>query len=140
MIDEEKAAFMLRHTAQEILDLFARFGSGDYTPSPGEVETVNEGLDILLLDFRRQLTEMPGEYFCPKCRFRQHRRVLHAGTGNVYIDASPVSDEPCPNNDGGTMIPLTWQEDLEETSRALLDTFKQLRAAQERLDELDKVN
>lgn len=139
MIDLEKAAFQLSHTAQEVRDLFARFGSGDYTPTLEEIETVNAGLTEILSDFRRQLTEIPGEVVCPKCRFRLHRRVLRADTGQIYIDASPVTDEPCPN-DGEIMRAITWEEDANETALVLLDIVRQLRSAQERLDELEKAN
>lgn len=36
------------HVKQEIRDLFARFGSGDYMPTPDEVDTINQGLDGLI--------------------------------------------------------------------------------------------
>lgn len=42
---------------QEILDLFARFGTGDYQPTEGEKQFVSDGLDYILDPLIDALTE-----------------------------------------------------------------------------------
>lgn len=132
MATDQRSPDIFKQTTKDILDLFARFGYGEHS------EAVIQGLEQILFYYSRQLTEIPGELACPKCAFRLHKRILHAETGNVYINADSIS-EPCPNC-GLMMRQLTWEEDGKETALVLLDTVRQLHSAQERLDELEQVN
>ncbi len=84
----------------------------------------------------REVTEIPGEWFCPKCFYRFHQRTLNAHTLQVGISSSHSEPDPCPN-DGESLQPLSWRQDAEEANRAALDLLKQNRRLQERLDELE---
>jgi len=44
------APLSVEHIKQEILDLFARYGSGDYEPTENEKSVINETLDEILRD------------------------------------------------------------------------------------------
>jgi len=81
---------------------------------------------------------VPGEWVCPRCSFRLHRRVMSASDGSVGVDTDPES-EPCPN-DGEQMQRLTWKQDAEEANRVALALMKELRAARERLEDLEPVH
>ena len=84
------------------------------------------------------LAYAPGEWFCPKCSFRLHKRVLSASTGDVGIDASTEPDL-CPN-DGTPMERLTWRQDAGEANKIAMNLFKELERARERINELEPVN
>lgn len=73
---------------------------------------------IALADFARRLERdiqiqqrnpaMPGAWICDKCHFIQQKNILHAASGNVSADTSPLNNI-CPN-DGQLMRPFTWRE------------------------------
>lgn len=54
----------------------------------------------------REGLNVPGDWYCPKCKFQQHFRILRASDGAVGI--SNESPGPCPN-DGEEMLPVTWK-------------------------------
>jgi hypothetical protein len=81
---------------------------------------------------------VPGEWVCPRCSFRLRKRVMSAADGSVGVDASAEA-EPCPN-DGEPMQRLTRKQDAEEANRVALALMKELRAARERLEELEPVH
>jgi hypothetical protein len=84
------------------------------------------------------LIYVPGDWFCPKCSFRLHKRFLSVVDLSVGVDASAEA-EPCPN-DGELMQPLTWKQDAEEANRIALDLIKENRRLRARLDELEPVH
>lgn len=51
---------------------------------------------------------MPGAWVCDKCHFIQQKNILHAASGNVSADTSPLNNI-CPN-DGQLMRTFTWRE------------------------------
>ena len=82
-----------------------------------------------------EMVYVAGDWVCPKCSFRLHKRILRASDGAVGVDLSEVG-EPCPN-DGETMQRLTWKQDAEDANRVALDLAKENRRLRERLDELE---
>ena len=51
---------------------------------------------------------VPGEWQCPVCTYKLHKRVLHQADGAVSIDKSQER-ERCPN-DGLYLIPVEENE------------------------------
>jgi hypothetical protein len=119
---------------RSVLGLHPQYEEGDINPSGWTLELISE------LIFRCVETELfvPGDWVCPRCSFRLHKRVMSAADGSVGVDASAEA-EPCPN-DGAPMQRLTWKQDAEEANRVALALMKELRAARERLEELEPVH
>lgn len=84
------------------------------------------------------LVYVPGDWFCPKCSFRLHKRFLRASDGAVGIDINAEA-EPCPN-DEEMMQRLTWKQDAEDANRIALDLAKENRRLRERVDQLEYRN
>lgn len=84
------------------------------------------------------LVYVPGDWYCPMCGFRVHKRILNPVNLAIGIDTSEVA-EACPN-DGEQLQPLTWKQDCEDANKVALNLMKQLQRQQERLDELEPVN
>lgn len=80
----------------------------------------------------------PGDWVCPKCSFRLHKRFLSASDMSVGVDASSEAEQ-CPN-DEELMQPLTWKQEAEEANRVALVMVKENRRLRERLDELEPVH
>lgn len=57
------------------------------------------------------VTEMPGAYRCPKCKFTLQKNIL--APSGVFADTRIVAPERCPN-DNTIMEPLTWRQANEE--------------------------
>lgn len=55
---------------------------------------------------------LSGEWVCPQCGYRLHKRQLHAEGGAVSIDHS-AQREVCPN-DGVTLLPEEHSESQVE--------------------------
>ncbi len=88
-----------------------------------------------LHEVEREHLYVPGDWVCPKCSFRLHKRVMSATDLSVGVDAS-AEPEPCPN-DGVMMERLAWKQDATEANRVALDLVKENRRLRERLDELE---
>jgi hypothetical protein len=84
------------------------------------------------------LIYVPGDWVCPQCSFRLHKRLLSATDGAVAVDTG-VEEERC-FNDGTTLQPLTWKQEAEEANRVALDLLKENRRLRERIEELEPVN
>ncbi len=75
----------------------------------------------------RRLKFAPGEYFCPKCVFRLHKRLLRARDGAVSVDNRPQY-EYCPN-DSTPLKRATWEQlarENEDFAKRLLSETHQL--------------
>lgn len=71
----------------------------------------------LLREFNDRDAIMPGAWYCPQCDFRLQKSVLHASSGTITANTSPLN-EICPN-DGQMMKPLTWRKANEDWSKLL---------------------
>lgn len=56
---------------------------------------------------------VPGTFECSQCMFRNQIQTLSATTGNISPDRK-AEPEPCPNECGGTMRRVTWQQAANE--------------------------
>lgn len=85
--------------------------------------------------YGEELIYVPGDWVCPKCSFRLHKRFL--SSLDMFVGVNPSAEiEACPN-DGELMQPLTWKQDAEEANRIALDLVKENRRLRERIDALE---
>lgn len=95
----------------------------------------DDGGDPLASFFR--LIYVPGDWYCPECKFILHQRTLYAKTGDVGVNHAKPDN--CPN-DGSEMRKLTYMQDAQAANQMALDLLKENRRLRERLAELEPRN
>lgn len=73
---------------------------------------------------------VPGAFECSQCMFRLQSNTFNANSGNVGPDRK-AQPEPCPNECGGTMRRVTWQQSAEEASQRAMQEIRRVRQLEE---------
>lgn len=74
---------------------------------------------------------VPGTFECSQCMFRLQSNIISAHSGNIAPDRKR-EPEPCPNECGGVMKRVTWQQaanDMGNMAEQLVRRVRQLEEA-----------